>query len=350
MDRRGFVASLASAAAAAGCGAMRIDGGRAARATADLESQMAAGCFDCAIAGGLDGPVAAVAAPGFSVDERSLFEVASVSKVFTAAICARLREQGRLDIDKPVFGGASARDLAAHVSGFTDAWMGRAGVYGAKWPFASDAEFEAAARAAKPSYRRREKCVYACTNAILLGFLAEDAFGGDLDAAARELVWGPLGMTATTWRNVPGDDPRLVRIYTKGPRPLGTKGDEVARNFARPSGNAGVFTSLADMRLFLRDLVERRTFGSSYYDLAFAPEFEGGGKRRSFGWEMSPSAVPEGWSRSAVCHSGYTGQYVAADPSDGGRAAIVFTGLKSEDPKVRSLSYLGRRRVAAIVG
>ena len=364
MDRRGFLASLAAMAAVSGGCRMSPSGMRGriadavadgmrpriADAVADMMGQLDFGCFDCAIAGGSRGPYAAVAAHGSHVDENSLFEIASVSKLFTAAICARLFAQGRLDIDRPVVGEASVRDLATHTSGYTDAWMGKAGVYGSKWPFASDAAYEAAAMSAKPSYAKGSKSVYSCTNMILLGFFLERELGMDLDDAARKLVWKPLGMDSTTWRNVPSSDPRLVRIYTKGPRPLGTKGDENARNFTRPIGNAGVFTSCSDMRLFVSDMLSRRAFERAYYKLMFAPAFEGGGSRRSFGWNMSQATAPEGWSASTICHTGYTGQYVAVDPEDGGRAAIVFTNLKSEDKKIRSESFAGRRRVAALVG
>lgn len=351
MDRRTFLASLAAAASFGGCRAPSPGAPAHVRtALDDLKRQLERGLFDCAIAGGSRGLFAAVASAGSHVDENSLFEVASVSKVFTAAICARLSAQGLLDLERPVFGEASVRDLATHTSGYTDAWMGRAGVFGTKWPFASDGEYEAAAMAVRPSYKKGKKAVYSCTNMILLGFFLERELGMDLDAAARKLVWGPLGMDSTTWRNVPSSDARLVRMYTKGPRPLGTKGDENARNFTRPIGNAGVFTSFADMRRFVADLLSRRAFERAYYDLIFTPAFESGDSRRSFGWSMSRSAAPEGWSAATISHAGYTGQYVAVDPSGEGRAAIVFTNLKTEDRKLRSESYAGRRRVAAIIG
>ena len=335
MDRRRFIASL-TALAAGGCRLCE---------PSDADRRI----FDCAVAGGVDGPVATASAKGVFVDEDSLFEIASVSKVFTAAICARLYAAGRLDIEKPVHGKATIRDLASHVSGYTDSWMSRAGVFGGKWPFSSDSEYEAAAMSARPSYERGAKCVYSCTNMIILGFILEREIGMDLDEAAREFVWGPLRMDSTTWRNVPPDDRRLVTIYTHGPRPLGPKGDENARNFSRPLGNAGVFSSFRDLRAFVSDLLMRRAFEKKYYELLFATSFEGGGRRRSFGWNMSPGALPEGWSASAICHSGYTGQYVAVDPVRNA-AAVVLTNLKSDDRAVRSASFEGRRRVAALFG
>lgn len=350
MDRRSFIASLA-AAALGGCRSPAYGPpSKVVEAIAELKRQLGLGLFDCAIAGGSRGQFAAIASAGSHVDENSLFEVASVSKVFTAAICARLFAQGRLDLERPVFGEASVRDLATHTSGYTDAWMGKAGVFGKKWPFASDEEYEAAAKAARPAYRKGTKSVYSCTNMILLGFFLERELGMDLDCAARELVWGPLGMVSTTWRNVRPSDSRLVQMYTKGPRPLGTKGDENARNFTRPLGNAGVFTSFSDMRRFVADILFRRAFERGYYDLVLTPAFEAGDARRSFGWNMSRSAAPEGWSSATIFHAGYTGQYVAVDPEGPGRAAIVFTNLKAEDGKLRSESFAGRRRIAAVIG
>ena len=61
------------------------------------------------------------------VDEHTLFRLASVSKLLAATAAAKLREQGRLDVDAPVstivpylgndWPAISARQLAAHVSG-----------------------------------------------------------------------------------------------------------------------------------------------------------------------------------------------------------------------------------------
>ena len=61
------------------------------------------------------------------VDDQTIFRLASVSKLLAATAAAKLREQGRLDVDAPIstmvpyLGNAwpamSARQLAAHVSG-----------------------------------------------------------------------------------------------------------------------------------------------------------------------------------------------------------------------------------------
>ncbi len=64
---------------------------------------------------------------GLPVDRDTVFRLASVSKLITATAAARLREQGRLDVDAPVssvfadapasWAGMTPRHLAAHLSG-----------------------------------------------------------------------------------------------------------------------------------------------------------------------------------------------------------------------------------------
>lgn len=356
MDRRQFLASLTTLALAGGCRSAFGDVAKARRQAVaeEMRRQIAAGYFSCACCANASGETWCEGnrRPGDGTDVPvrgdSLFEIASCSKTFTALVAALLWQEGKLDLDKPVYGDVTARDLASHRSGFTDAWMGRAGVYGKPWPFASDAVYEAAAKDLKPAYARGSKVVYACTNAVLLGFLIEQVAGMDLDAAARKYVWGPLGMKATTWRNCP-DDSRTVRMYTHGPRPLGTKGDEIARGFTRPVGNAGVFTCIDDMRLYADDILNRRTFPKEVYELLYTPQIEKDGRRRSFGWDMSVGANPPEWGARTITHSGYTGQYVAIDPETK-RFAVVLTNLCLDDAKGRSAAYGDRRRLAALVG
>ncbi len=328
-------------------------------AVADAESQISSGLISCCCTGFTDGPLTCVGnrrpegGPPVGVDPRSLFEVASVSKVFTAAIAARLHADGRLDVDAPfteylpdhVLSGENVsitvRHLAAHCSGFSDGWRW---ARGGAWTFSSPEEFEAATLAARPVRAPGSATVYACHNMILLGFIIERVTGMDLDAAAREYVWGPLGMTRTSWLDKP-DDPDAVQMYTHGPVPLGRKGDEAARAFPRPLGNAGVFTCAEDLMKFAADLLERRAFPESCYDLFFTPFGNTGDGRRSFGWNMSASTRPSGWSERTIAHTGYTGQLVAVDPLNR-IAGIVLTNVVSDDPVIRAEAY--KRRIGLL--
>lgn len=363
-DRREFICALAAGgvcAALPACAALPV---RDPAVEEAIRREIASGRVSCVCCGAPGAAVYAVGnrRPGLGepqeVDADALFELASVSKVFTAHIAALLRHEGAIDIDVPFTtylpdhvlareGTAiTVRDLAAHVSGFTNGWMGKTGVYGGRaWPFADDAAYVRTALSVRPVCVRRTRCLYCCHNFILLGLILERVTGLDLDALARKYVWGPLAMSSTTWKNVPGD-PRAVRIWTGGWRPLGTKGDESARGVTRPLGHAGVFSSLNDLLLYADDLAQRRAFPRDCYDLLLSPEHEGASARRSFGWNMSADANPPGWSPQAVSHSGYTGSYVAVDPKTR-RAAVVLTNLSVGDPKARSASHATRRSLAA---
>lgn len=305
-------------------GARQIDRERLAEL---VDSMIAKGLVTCAVCGAQDGitfcrgnrrPLGKEPVP---VDEDSLFEVASVAKVFTAAIAGLMWCEGKLDIDAPVIGDVTIRDLATHTSGLTDSG-------GLRYP-------------------RGQRYHYCCRNFIVLGRILEERLGMDLDAAARKYVWGPLGMTATTWKDCP-DDPRVVQIYTHGPVPLGLKGDEQARKAGRPLGNAGVFTGLRELLVFATDILERRTFPKEYYDLICTPTADFGVDRRSFGWNMSLDGLAKGWSARTIFHTGYTGQYLAIDPENG-KAGAVLTNLIPSDPAKRRLTYRVRRELLAIV-
>lgn len=289
----------------------------------------------------------------------SIFEIASVSKTFTALTVLRLADEGKIDLDAPFTKyltdhvlartgtDVTIRDLASHSSGFTDRWMAEAGIYGReKSPFKSDAEYFAKLLSVTPSAGRRTGIRYACTNFILLGLVVERVTGTDLGTAAKKYVFDPLGMRDTRWGR-PVDVNRCVQIYTHGPRPLGTIGDENARGVSRPLGNAGVFTTLDDLLKYADDLLSRRTFSAKCYDTLFTLEAVDGRRRRSFGWDMAAGTNPPGWSDRAINHTGYSGQYLAIDPARHA-AVVALTNLRVDDRPGRSAAYEARRSLAAL--
>ena len=360
-SRRGILAGAAAFLAAGGCRSLSFGESPAER---EVRRQIAAGYYSCACCGAVGGERFAMGdrrpedATPVAVDGQSLFEVASVSKTFTALIAAQLHCAGLLDIDAPFTRylprhalaktgtDITLRDIAAHAAGFSDGWFYRDARQARRYQSADG--LEAGALAQLPEGPRRMHVKYACHDMILLGYAIEQVTGLDLDAAARKYVWGPLGMASTGWRNCP-ENPHTVQMYTHGPVPLGYKGDEKARASAsRPIGNAGVFTSLDDMMKYAEDLLCRRTFPEACYDLLFTPTFGDGKRRRSFGWDMSPGMNPPGWSAAAINHSGYTGQYVAVDPEQG-HAVVILTNLRLTAPAERARAYEDRRVLATLM-
>ena len=177
----------------------------------------------------------------------------------------------------------------------------------------------------RPVRPRGEKFDYACSNFVYLGLIVERLTGLDLDAAAKKLLWGPLGMKRTTWNTIVGNPDAVEFVqYTHGGkvplRRVGEHNDECAHFAPRPMGNGANFSTVPDMLLFATDMLRRERFPKAYYDLQFATSFDRGGYRRSFGWEMTAGRsnfsiwIKTGFSPDAICHSGATGGVIAVDP------------------------------------
>ena len=279
-------------------------------------------------------------------------DIASVGKLFTASLCALLVTEGKLDPDAPFTEylpehvlakencNITVRDLASHSGGFDNS---------KPYQVPDPAQFLEKLWQKRPVWPRRERFEYACSNFIYLGKIIEKLTGLDLDTAARQMLWAPLGMTHTTWNPIP-DDGHVMEYPDPPDRCIGDHNDASCFYSPVPLGNGSVFTTIGDMRLFLSDMLHRRHFPAAYYDLLFKQEYEQGGVRRTFGWDMkgpnSPTYMTDetGFSDQAICHSGWTGPAVAVDPVRG-RAAVVLgnrTGdmVASRRGRIAILSHL----------
>lgn len=94
------------------------------------------------------------------------------------------------------------------------------------------------------------------------------------------------------------------------------------------------------MTLFAKDVQERRLFPESYYRLIGTCGFDKDGNRRSFGWDMTDAKRPAGLSRSAIFHSGWSGQTICVDPEND-FAAVVLTSRTGDWQE----GYDGRNRI-----
>lgn len=322
LSRRAFIRCGCGAAAATALHGCRTWGdARAARVREMLERDVADGLVRGAVfatADGLGPEAVGERRPGAPMRTDSLFDVASVTKTFTATAAAILVADGRLDPDAPFTDylpehvlarencAISVRDLAAHVSGFDGGEAAKAGLD-------TPGCFRAAMRK-RPVRPRGERFEYACYNLVLVGFVVERLSGLRLDAFCRDRVFAPLGLRRTRWGPV-ADDGNVVRM--PGAPAVGAISDWVARGAGVPLGNAGVFSTADDLTRFAQDLLARRAFRPEVYELLFGVAFEKGGARRSFGFDMSAKLRPAGLSDRAVYHSGWTGQTLCVDPGTG---------------------------------
>lgn len=266
--------------------------------------------------------------------ENTLFDVASLTKPVTAMLVAILASEGKVDVDQPFVkylpGCAvgpdckiTVRDLAMHRSGFETK----------NFAFddpADEATFRSRVLAHLPKFGCPNEFYYSCHNYILLGLIAEHVGGKRLDALAKEKLFEPLGMKDTCWGPVK-DDGRPMRSAYRRVEP-GRIVDHIAGHCPCPIGNAGLFTTAGDMRKLLADLLARKTFAPSVYELMFGAQSCADGTKRSFGWDMSDARRPAGVSARAIWHTGSTGQTILADP-DLSLGIVVLTSRWGRDDK-----------------
>lgn len=272
------------------------------------------------------------------------FDLASLTKIVaTTTLVLGLVGEGRLALGDsvgrwlPGAGGGQGEALTVealltHASGLPATVR--------LWEACSDAgEARAAVRAAAPVVPAGTRVVYSDVGFLLLGQLIEAVVGCPLDVAFADRVADPLGLTATRYSPLPAGSEAAATEPGDDGRPwVDVVHDENARFLGGVAGQAGLFSTAADLARFarwwagpadgpvpagLRRAAERcRTTGLPELSRP-APEMEA---RRGLGWVVRGDRFDnlEGWPPGAVGHTGFTGTSLAVDPASG-RWVVLLT-------------------------
>jgi serine-type D-Ala-D-Ala carboxypeptidase len=202
------------------------------------------------------GPVDLPAAQRVRTRPDSVFDLASITKVFTALLVLREVDRGRVDLDAPVAeylpsfagGGKAAVTVAmvlAHTSGLP-VGVNLAG-----------RSSQAARRTAILTTPLLSGAVpgtvfrYSGTGLMVLGFLVEKVTGRRLDELLRVGLTDPLGLRDTGFRPLEWvrDRQRLVATDARPARGLlrGVVHDGIADTLGGVAGHAGAFGTAADL-------------------------------------------------------------------------------------------------------
>ncbi|MFM9493370.1 serine hydrolase domain-containing protein [Streptomyces galilaeus] len=248
------------------------------------------------------------------------FDLASLTKLFTAVAAVQQIERGTLGIDArvgaylPDFRAASAHDitvrgLLTHTSGLRPEL--------ALYDCADDAGRLELLRAEAP-VSEPGTYVYSDLNMLLLQHLLERLTGRTLDVLIHDGITRPLGMTSTGFGPCRGaaatEDQR--RPWAKADRgPLrGEVHDENAWALGGVAGHAGLFSTGRDLAVFCRALLAggsygpARILGPDFVELLLTPP--GLGFSIDQAWFMGELA-----GRGAAGHTGFTGTSLVIDPS-----------------------------------
>lgn len=249
----------------------------------------------------------------------TIFDVASLTKLFTTVLVMRLLESGRIELDAPVaayvpeFGlpgkrTVTTRHLLTHTSGLA-AWTDLHGRFHS--PEERLAGVLEAALEAAPGSRR----VYSDLGFIVLGTVVERLTGQRLGEAVQESITRPLAMTDTMFRPPSELRERIAATeyepWTGRGMVRGTVHDENAWSLSGVAGHAGMFGTAHDLAVFADVLL--RT-GNSHGAGILRPETiarmiqEDLGVERNQPWYMGALASPLTFG-----HTGFTGTSLVAD-------------------------------------
>ena len=183
---------------------------------------------------------------------------------------------------------------------------------------------------------------YSCLGMIRLGEMIATIHKTTFGEFCRIRVFEPLGMKDTYFSPTPLEL-RTRCVATKGP--LGIVEDPNARRIGRPVGNAGVFSTAADLaRLATLWLQKGESGGKRLFSATIADEFvkQGIVWRRKNVNELPGNASPE-----TFFHTGHTGQTLLLDPE---RNAYVIVLTAWSHPTVKASISAGRKARARIAG
>ncbi len=248
------------------------------------------------------------------------FDLASLTKLFTAVAAVQQLERGTLGIDARVGAylpefraaaehGITVRQLLTHTSGLRPELP--------LYDCASDEARLAMLRAEHPS-SAPGTFLYSDLNPLILQYLLERITGRGLDVLVRDGITRPLGMTATAFGPCPGaaatEDQR--RPWAKADRGMlrGVVHDENAWALGGVAGHAGLFSTGRDLAVFCRTLLAGGSYGTArilgpdFVELMLAPPGLGFAVGRP--WFMGALA-----HRGAAGHTGFTGTSLVLDPA-----------------------------------
>ncbi|MER7108504.1 serine hydrolase [Streptomyces sp. NPDC000229] len=264
----------------------------------------------------------------------TVFDLASVSKLFTSILAVQQIERGALELDEkvtaylPEFGGGGKQDitvrqLLTHTSGFR-AWI----------PLYKEPTREGKLRLLwqeAPANPPGTRYLYSDLNLISLQLILEEITGHSLDALLRNEITAPLGMHRTRF-NPPGSWRPKIAATEDARAPWsgldrglvwGEVHDENAYSLGGVAGHAGVFSCAWDLAILARTLLNGGVYGHARilepksvelmftdFNTAFPGDEHGLGFELYQHWYMGAMATPY-----TAGHTGFTGTSLVVDPT-----------------------------------
>ena len=259
----------------------------------------------------------------------TIFDMASVSKLFTSIVVLQLVEKGKVDLDAPIATyipefaengkeTVTVRQALTHTSGFPS-WLP---LWSAQPDPASRLHMALTAKLQNPP---GSTYLYSDLNLIALGELAHRVTGKTLDKLVADGITKPLQMRDTGYNPDPKKKQRIAATEYQASPPRGMVWGEVhdenAWSLGGVAGHAGVFSTADDMAVLAQTFLN----GGSYRGARILKEssvtamitnFNQGfpGNDHGLGFELNQRWYMGGLSGPRTAgHTGYTGTSLVID-------------------------------------
>jgi CubicO group peptidase (beta-lactamase class C family) len=295
----------------------------------------------------------------------TIYDLASISKIFTAVAVMQHVEQGLLGLEDRVAdhlprfaengkGEVTVQHLLTHVGGlpaFINLYSAFPDV-----PSRLDAVLTVA-----PTSPPGTAYVYSDLGLITLGLIVEKLSGQSLDAYVREHITAPLGMDETMY-NPPAElkDRIAATEYVEyyGYLVHGHVHDENAYSLGGVAGHAGVFSTARDLAVLAQMFLHGGRYGDarilqpdtveSMFTDRIAEVTGVGGARRGLGPELEAWFYHSGLtSPYSGVHTGFTGTSLVIDPLT--ETVVVLLTNSVHPTREWSTTSVTRREVSTCV-
>ncbi|GHH82337.1 serine hydrolase [Streptomyces sulfonofaciens] len=263
----------------------------------------------------------------------TIYDLASLSKLFTSIVAVQQLEAGRIDLDTPVAhylpefavggkGDITIKQLLTHTSGFDadpvpSLWQG----------YPDLASRRKAILDTKPINPPGTTYLYSDLNMLTMQLVLEKVTGKPLDTLVREDVTGPLHMADTGYNPPASKLPRIAatEYETSPPRGMvrGSVHDENAWALDGVAGHAGVFSTADDLAVLAQTILNGGVYkghrilgehGVTLMEENFNQDFPG--DSHGLGFELDQIWYMGGLSGPGTLgHTGFTGTSLVIDPS-----------------------------------
>lgn len=273
-------------------------------------------------------------ASGLPADPSTLYEIASTSKQFTAALVLRLVERGRLTLGDPIGRHLSGlrpeweeitiEQLLNHTSGLQGNYLDQGSI---ERELPGDSLIAQAARdtmAAPPG----TKYIYSNVGYLLLAVLIEELYGQPYAAVLRDEIARPLGLAAL---GACGDAGTTGRAAGYNRAFDGTRSPAMTVHMSQALGAGGLCSTASDLAAWNRALHGGRVLSPAAYAAMTTPR----GAAIPANYGLGLSVFPAPWGGPAVTHGGQEGGFTSENgwyPADSLSVTILYNAYPRAAP------------------